>query len=276
MQTVLPVGSDQGWSPQQAEAERRQFAERHKRMGWFYQLLDVAYGMELAADDVARHRRHPAAVAALIVSAWLAFVFVAIWVRYDLISTWTTLAPLGQRLSDGMVGLFPEANRADPFIVFLSSALSLLLQLGVTLGPTLIQVGMPYMAGRHAAAWLALWGSAVFDMATDSIDIRNDTTVFFGWLIEMATAANSWVWWSLIGLGLLLCLIRNEQWPLWVGLIAVAAACLFWGQAGNVVYWGNVVFWTMFASFAAQSLAFVFVGKTIMLAVKARDLRYAS
>jgi hypothetical protein len=105
-------------------------------------------------------------------------------------------------------------------------------------------------------------------MGTDSVDIRTDVRTFFGWLIDAATKAENVVWISLIALGFVLVVIRNRQWPLWVGLIVVGVLCLGWGQAGNVVFWANVGFWTVFSSFAAQSLFFIYAAKVMMLAWK--------
>ena len=112
-------------------------------------------------------------------------------------------------------------------------------------------------------------------MATDSVDVRADVPAFFGWLIEAATRADSAVWVSLLLLGVLLLLIRSRQWPLWLALIAVAAACLGWGQAGAIAFWTNVGFWTMFASFAAQSLFLIYAAKFVMIAWKRRELAAA-
>lgn len=261
------------WYGRQAQQRLDEFRKRHKSQSWFYQLLDVGWGMELAADDVQRLTRRPAVVASLIVTAMLALIFVGIWLRYDLISTWTVMTPIANGVTGAFVQVFPTSWGITPGVTFLGNLFAALMGILFTLGPTLIQVGMPYMSQRHGAAWLALWLSALFDMATDSVDIRNDVPNFFGWLIDMASTASPTVWVSLIGLGLALLVFRNHQWPLWTGLIVVAIACLGWGQAGNIIYWSQVGFWTFFASFAAQSLAFIFIGKAILLAVKAGQLR---
>jgi hypothetical protein len=276
-QIIRPDVADQAraeaWYGQQAQGHLEEFRRRHQSQGWFYQLLDVAWGMELAADDVARLTRRPAAIASLIVTGALAIIFTGIWLRYDLLSTWTVLAPLAKGVTDAFVRVFPASWGITPGVTVLGSLFAWFIGLLFTLGPTLIQVGMPYMSQRHGAAWLALWLSALFDMATDSVDVRNDVPNFFGWLIQMATQASSTVWLSLIALGVFLLVIRNRQWPLWTGLIIVAVACLGWGQAGNIVYWANVLFWTFFASFASQSLAFIFLGKGVLLFAKAQTLR---
>lgn len=242
------------------------FRERHKRMGWLYQLLDVAWGMELAADDVARHERVAAVVASLIVNGALSIVFTLIWVRYDLVSTWNTLNPLAIGLTGTLNAIIPDSWGLEATTSVVGGFLEFFIRMLVTFAPTLIQIGMPYMASRHAAAWLALLGSMVFDMATDSVDVRADVPVMFGWLQTMAADASQTVWVALILLGVFLLFIRSYQWPVWVALIAVAVSCLAFGQASNIIYWANASFWTFFASFAAQSLAFIFVAKTIMLA----------
>jgi hypothetical protein len=260
------------------------FRANHKRMGWFYRLLDIGYGVELAVMEVVRLTTVPAVVAALICDALLAVLFGAIWWRYDLMSTWATLNPLAEGLAAAVPNVAPAipgvsegANRAAGMLIgFLLLLFDLTIRLIVTLGPSLIQFRMPYMAMNHDAAWLALWGTAVFDMATDSADIRADVPRFFGWLIEAANTANDTVWVSLLALALFLVVVRFRQWPLWVGLGAVAVACLAFGQGGNVVFWANVAFWTVFASFAAQSLFFVQAAKVILLVMRLNDLRAAA
>ena len=62
---------------------------------------------------------------------------------------------------------------------------------------------MPYDASRHDAMWLALWISIIFDLGTDSVDVRADVGSWFGWLIDAAQTAAPMIWLSLIGLGLL-------------------------------------------------------------------------
>jgi hypothetical protein len=258
-----------------AQQRLHAFRAQHKRMGWFYRLLDVPYGIEIAAGDVARLTVPAAITAALIFDGLIAFLFGLIWWRYDLMSTWTTLDPLAQGLSNAANGLLAGLGLPPAIGEILGWVVSFLTRVTVTLGPSLIQFRMPYDASRHDAAWLALWATAVFDMATDSIDIRSDVPAFFGWLITAATQADSAVWVSLILLALLLLVVRNRQWPLWLGLVALAVACLGWGQAGNVVFWANVGFWTMFASFAAQSLFLIYAAKVLMLAWKRRELAAA-
>jgi hypothetical protein len=256
------------------EAQRRlsAFREHHKRMGWFYRLLDVPYGIEIAAGDVARLTVPAAISAALICDGLIALLFGLLWWRYDLMSTWTTLDPLAQGLSNAANALLAGLDLPKAIGDILGWIVSFLVRVAVTLGPSLIQFRMPYDASRHDAAWLALWATAVFDMATDSIDVRADVPAFFGWLITAATEADNAVWISLILLAGLLIIVRGRQWPLWLGLIALAVACLGWGQAGNVVFWANVGFWTMFASFAAQSLFLIYAAKFLMLAWKRREL----
>ncbi len=158
---------------------------------------------------------------------------------------------------------------------FLGGALAVLVRTIGMLLPSLIQFRMPYDASRHDAMWLALWISIIFDLGTDSVDIRADVGSWFGWLIDAAQTAAPMIWLSLIGLGLLLLFFQGRQWPLWTGLIGVSIACLGWGQAGNVMYWGNVALWTVFASFAAQSIFFIYLAKVVMLATKGRALAAA-
>jgi len=238
------------------------FRMQHRRMGWLYRLLDVGYGVELAVTDVARLSSRAAVAWSLAFDAALCLLFGLIWWRYDLRSTWTVLDPLGA----GLVAAIPKGDWWE----IVGGAVDLLVRLIVTLGPSFIQFRMPYLAMQHDAAWLALWATAVFDMATDSVDVRADVPQFFGWLIAAGNQATPQVWWSLIGLALLLCLVRSGQWPLWLGLAGLALYCLLFGQGGQVVFWANVGFWTFFASFAAQSLFLIQLAKCGMLAMKLR------
>jgi len=267
-----------GSTPDRA-AERLQqlqeFRRRHKGMGMFYRLLDVPYGIEMATEDVARFTRSQAIWWALAFDAALTLFFGLLWLRYDLLSTWTAMDPIANSLTHVALPLLGALKLPPDVAAFLGGALAILVRTIAALLPSLIQFRMPYDASRHDAMWLALWLSIIFDLGTDSVDIRTDVTSWFGWLIDAATTANPMVWFSLIGLGVLLFVLRGRQWPLWLGLIAVAVACLGWGQAGNVVYWANVALWTVFASFAAQSITFIYLAKTLMLLAKGRALAAA-
>lgn len=256
------------------EAQRRlhAFRAQHKSMGWFYRLLDVPYGIEIAASDVARLTVPAAITAALICDGLIALLFGLLWWRYDLASTWTVLDPLALGLSNAANALLSALGLPKTIGDILGWVVSSLVRVAMTFAPSLIQFRMPYDASRHDAAWLALWTTAVFDMATDSIDVRTNVPAFFGWLIEATTQADTAVWVSLILLAAVLLIVRTRQWPLWLGLIAIAIACLGWGQAGNVVFWASVGFWTMFASFAAQSLFLIYAAKFLMLLWKRREL----
>lgn len=269
---MLPpaMTADRGMGAGEDDAKQRlhEFRQHHKRMGWFYRLLDVPYGIEMATNDVARFSTPAAITAALVFDGLITLLFGLIWWRYDLMSTWTTLDPLAQGLTTAANTLLAGLRMPAQVGAVVGWVVAFVIRVAVTLGPSIIQFRMPYDASRHDAAWLALWATAIFDMGTDSVDIRADVPRFFGWLIEAAARADNAVWISLIALGLLLLVIRNHQWPLWTGLIAVAVACLGWNQAGNVVYWANVGFWTIFASFAAQSLFFIYAAKTMMLVWK--------
>lgn len=253
----------------------REFRRRHKGMGMFYRLLDVPYGIEMATDDVARFTRAQAVWWALAFDAALTLFFGLLWLRYDLLSTWHAMDPIATSLTNAALPILVWLKLPPEVVAFLSSALAILVRTIAALLPSLIQFRMPYDASRHDAMWLALWLSIIFDMGTDSVDIRTDVGAWFGWLITAATNAAPMVWLSLIGLGVLLLFLRGRQWPLWLGLVTVAVACLGWGQAGNVVYWANVALWTVFASFAAQSIFFIYLAKVLMLLAKGRALAAA-
>lgn len=269
-----PTVMDQHMGVNDAAAQQRllDFRRRHRGMGWFYRLLDVPYGIEMASDDVARFDTPAALTAALLFDSMIALLFGLLWWRYDLMSTWSTLDPLSSGLTAAANTLLAQLRMPEQVAAVVGWLAATLVRVVVTLGPSLIQFRMPYDASRHDAAWLALWATAVFDMATDSVDIRADVPAFFGWLIDAATRADNAVWLSLIALGVVMLVFRFREWPLWSGLIVVAVACLGWGQAGNVVFWANVGFWTIFASFAAQSLFFIYAAKVMMLFWKRQAL----
>jgi hypothetical protein len=243
------------------------FRAKHRAMGMLYRLLDVGYGVEIAVGDVSRLTSRAALAWAFAFDSLLCLLFGLIWWRYDLMSTWNALNPL----ATGLINSIPKTGEGwAKFWAVAGFIVEIVLRTAVTLGPSLIQFRMPYLAMQHDAAWLALWTTAVFDMGTDSVDVRQEVPAFFGWLIEAAKGADSAVWLSLIGLAVLLLFVQARRWPLWVGLIVVCVAALGFGQAGNMVFWANVGFWTFFASFAAQSLFMVQLAKCGLLLHKLR------
>lgn len=250
----------------------REFRARHAGSGFFYRMLDVPYGIEMAADEVARFSRAQAVWWALGFDLCLCLFFGLFWLRFDLLSTWNAMDPLATGLANAAMPLIAAAQLPPQVAAFLGGALSFVVKFIAALLPSLVQFRMPYDASRHDAMWMALWISIVFDLGTDSVDIRDLVTSSFGWLITAAQNADTMVWVSLIGLAVLLLIFRNRQWPLWVGLIVVSVACIGWQQGGNVVYWANVGFWTVFASFAAQSIFFIYAAKVFMLLGKGRAL----
>ena len=254
-----------GSTPDRA-AERMQqlqeFRRRHKGMGMFYRLLDVPYGIEMATEDVARFTTAQAVGWALLFDAALTLFFGLFWLRYDLVSTWTAMDPIATSLTNAALPLLAAIKLPPDAAAFVGGALAILVRTIAALLPSIIQFRMPYDASRHDAIWMALWISIIFDLGTDSVDMRTDVTSWFGWMVDAANNADPMVWISLIGLGVLLFFLRRNQQPLWLGLIAVSVACLGWGQAGNVVYWANVALWTVFASFAAQSIFIVWTQST--------------
>jgi hypothetical protein len=259
-------------APNENAQRLKDFRDRHKGSGFFYRMLDVPYGIEMAADEVARFSRAQAVWWALGFDACLTLFFGLFWVRYDLWSTWDAMDPLATSLGEAAKPLVTMIGLPEGIAAFVGSAVSVLIRTIAALLPSLVQFRMPYDASRHDAMWMALWISIVFDLGTDSVDIRALVTSAFQWLIDAAQNADTAVWLSLIALGVLLLIVRNRQWPLWVGLIVVSVACIGWDQGGNVVYWANVAFWTVFASFAAQSIFFIYAAKVFMLFGKARAL----
>jgi hypothetical protein len=184
---------DRGMGAGNDEARQRlhEFRQHHKGMGWFYRLLDVPYGIEMATSDVARFSTPAAITAALIFDSLIALIFGLIWWRYDLMSTWTTLDPLATGLTTAANTLLTGLKLPPQVGAVVGWVVATLIRVAVTLGPSIIQFRMPYDASRHDAAWLALWGTAIFDMGTDSVDIRTDVPTFFGWLQGAATNADS-------------------------------------------------------------------------------------
>lgn len=258
---------------QEQQDRLRIFRAQHKAMGWLYRLLDVGYGVDLAVAEIDRLRSAAALKWALGIDAMLCLLFGLIWWRYDLMSTWTVLNPLATRLYDAIP---TEGEFWGSFMGTAGFLVEILVRVTVTLGPSFVQFRMPQMAMNHDAAWIALWGTAVFDMATDSTDVREDTPAFFGWLIEAAGQATPAVWLSIIGLLVLLLIFKGDKRMLWWAGIGLCLACWLFGQAGAFAYWGNVAFWTFFASFAAQSLFLVQLAKCGYIVKKLRFARAAT
>lgn len=253
----------------------REFRARHAGSGFFYRMLDVPYGIEMATDEVARFSRAAAVWWALGFDACLCLFFGLFWLRFDLLSTWNAMDPLATGLANAAMPIVAWMRLPPEVAAFVGGLISVSVRTIAALLPSLVQFRMPYDASRHDAMWMALWISIVFDLGTDSVDIRALVTATFGWLIEAAQNADTMVWVSLIGLAVLLLIFKGRQWPLWVGLIIVSVACIGWDQGGNVVYWANVAFWTVFASFAAQSIFFIYMAKVFMLLRKGITLRAA-
>lgn len=250
----LPQGMTVIAGPPPSEA----FRARHKRMGLMYRLLDLDYGVRIAIDDVAGLTSPMSITWALIFDVGVLFIFGLIWWAYDLRSTWTTLDPF----ASGLVEVIPKDNQLWTVAGWI---IEQVLRLLVTLFPTIIQIRFPQMAMRHDAAWVALWASAVFDLATDSVDVMADVPVFFGWLITAANNANVNVWWALLALAVILYFTHGDYGLIWIGVGALATTILLFENAGQLTEWALVGFFTAFASFAAQSLFFIHFFKVIAL-----------
>lgn len=260
----VPPGVNFVGGPPPSEA----FRERHKRMGLMYRLLDMDYGVRIAIDEVAGLSSPMSVRWAMIFDGAVMIILGVIWWAYDLRSTWTTLDPF----ATGLISVIPQDNevwRVAGWII------EMLLRLIVTLFPTIIQIRFPQLAMRHDAAWFILWGSAIFDLATDSVQVRADVPTFFGWLITGANEADANVWWALLGLSVLLYFVNNERGMLWMVIGGIATTILLFDNAGQMVEWGLVGFLTAFASFAAQSLFFIFMFKMFALNERRKEIRAA-
>lgn len=142
-------------------------------MGWLYRILDVGHGVELAVDDVLRIRRREAAYVALLLDGLLAVLFLWVWWVYDLQSTWTWAAPLGQ----GWTGTLPLwAQAYNQWLIFILNAL-----------PTMVQWRFPSLARRHAAFFWGFALAACFDLVTDYPAVTRDLDTYITPVLQAAT-----------------------------------------------------------------------------------------
>lgn len=127
---------------------------------WFYQLLDVAYGVDLAVQDVLRLKTRESLKLAMYLDAMLLIGLFALWWRFDLYSTFDFFTPATNSVLQTVPGDYQ----------WIGSWLGRIIG---TLLPTLVQWRYPSLAQRHRAAWLILVVTVMFDMWTDYPDVHS-------------------------------------------------------------------------------------------------------
>lgn len=227
-------------------------------MDWFYRILDVEYGIELAVRDARRVTTWQAAVFGLFINVVMLAAFFGIWVRYDLWSTLTVFNPV----KDQILSLTPEASAwriTGGWVLGIAAAFF----------TSFVQWSYPRLSKQHDAAMWALAAASIFDIATDYPDVKRDFPGFFQGLITMVNA-QGWERWAAVSA---LCLVlgfvlSRQRGPLWF-LAGLAGACVVLPLAGittsTIWEWGIVFVATIFCSFVAQSLFIIHAAKVLAL-----------
>lgn len=239
-----------------------QQARRRSSMDWFYRILDVEYGTELAVADANRLRSPEAAGISFIINALLFTAFLGVWARYDLWSTINYFAPV----RDNIIASIPTEGAGWGMVRTLGSYL---LGIASAFFTTLIQWAYPRIAQKHDAAMWGLAAAAIFDLVTDYKDVQVDFPGYAKGLLDQLSAQTPESW-ALVGgvaamLGLFMASYRSLLWL----LAGASFACLFW-PAREVWGWGIVFVGTIFASFVAQSLVMIHAMKALALVRIAR------
>lgn len=233
-------------------------------MDWFYRILDVEYGVELAVQDARRAASWQAATFSLAINALLALAFGGVWLRYDLWSTLTVFAPV----RDNILSTIPEgwvlARQIGGFLLGLAAAFL----------TSLIQWSYPRLAQHHDAALWGLAAASLFDIATDYRDVQVDFPQYAAGLIAMFARQDTTRWLIAGTICVVAGLIMARQRGLLLMLAAICFTCAFL-PAGQVWTWGVVFVGTIFASFVAQSLFIIHVAKVLALLSARRRLMEA-
>lgn len=238
---------------------------RRSSMDWFYRILDVEYGVELAVNDARRVTSPEGAGLSFIINGLLFVAFLGVWFRYDLWSTVNVFAPV----RESIVGAVPTEGAGWGIVRTFGSYL---LGIAAAFFTSLVQWAYPRLAQRHDAALWGLVAAAVFDLVTDYRDVQADFPRFAEGLLTQLAAQGAERW-ALAGtvcalLGIFLGSYRSLLWL----LAGVCFACLFW-PVRDVWVWGIVFIGTIFASFVAQSLVVIHFAKCLALLKVARGMR---
>jgi hypothetical protein len=231
-------------------------------MDWFYRILDVEYGVELAVRDAQRVRTWQGASFSLIINVLLLTAFGGVWLRYDLWSTITVFAPVRDNILEAIPEGWAAVRQVGGFLLGIAAAFL----------TSLIQWSYPRLARRHEAALWGLAAASIFDIATDYRDVQADFPSYFDGLIGMFAAQGPTRWLIAGGVCLFIgILLAPQRGLLWI-ISAICFACVLL-PAAQVWTWGIVFIGTIFASFVAQSLVVIHAAKALALLSVGRGLR---
>ena len=230
-------------------------------MNWFYRILDVEYGVELAVQDARQVRTWQGATFSLAINTLLLVAFGGIWLRYDLWSTLTVFSPVKESILQAVPEGWGLARQIG----------GLLLGIAAALLTSLVQWSYPRLARRHEAALWGLAAASLFDIATDYRDVQNDFPAYFDGLLTMFAAQDATRWVIVGAICLLVGLILARQRGPMFALSAICFACTAL-PAAQVWTWGIVFIGTIFASFVAQSLVIIHAAKILALLSARRNL----
>lgn len=236
-------------------------AARGRGLGWFYRILDVEYGVEMAVRDAARIRSPQAATFSLIINGLLMLAFAGVWLRYDLWSTITVFAPI----KENILTVVPEGW------ALVRTVAGFLLGLAAAFFTSLIQWSYPRFAQEHDAALWGLAAASLFDIATDYPDVKLDFPTYAAGMLETMAKQDAAMWgWALLACAVAGLFLGSYRGFLW-GLALICGACLIWPV---VMVWTFVIVFvgTIFASFVAQSLMVIHVAKCVALLGARRQL----
>lgn len=236
----------------------------HKAMGWWYRLLDVGYGAEVAELEARSLSTRTGLQIAALFDTLLMIAFFALWCRYDLISTWTFFAPV----ANGVLNQVPR----EGWNVFWATAFQLFLQILFSLLPTMMQFRFAGLATKHDGALFGLCVSALFDLFTDAQDVYRDLPLIIGGILDWSREADWTVWAAIILLLVVLRVIASAHKTFFYFVIGSILVGGVLGQMANVVLWSNTIIWTIFVSFAVQSLFVIQFAKVKVLIERLREV----
>lgn len=242
-------------------------------MEWFYDLLDIEKGMDMAASDARQVRTPQAASFLIVINLVLGVALAGLWLRYDLWSTMHFFEPWRTNIMESV----PETGKIWPLV---KSAMGFIIGIAVAFATSFIQWSYPRMARAHKAAFWVLAASSIFDMYTDRVDVQADFPTYATGLLDLVSAQTADRWLMVVILAGAAAIFLKHQRPALILLAVISLASLISPALDitvrDVWQYSIVYLGTLFCSFIAQTMVVVHAVKVIALAGRMKALGVAA